>query len=430
MAFQHQGVALAHLRRRLADGDGAGDVGGAVQVLGPGIDQQQAARLGLADLRAGRPVVDDGAVGAGAGDGVERQVLQRPGGFAQALQLGDDLHLVRQARLGVGGQPVQEAGQGHAVALVRAPGPFDLDLVLAGLGQGAGIGRAHDRGAGAVQDIQVPGRRRRRIDGDPLALQRLQRVRQRLGTVQAHLIAEPRRQIGRHLVRVQEQPRGPVGVQHRLAQRQGRADHVAAADVEQPRDRGRGGDHRRLDAEVRQALADAGALGRGVLTGIGQRVGDHRGLGLAGPLGAPGRVQRIVGHRLQFGAGLGGRVPQPVERIGAVQLGIEADHLALGGGGLQPGRHPALDDVAHLEQALVDLVAHLQGVAAVHEDRGLVPEDHRRPGRAGEAGGPGQAVVGRRQIFVLVLVLVRDDQAVQTLGGHGLADQGQVLGPK
>src|SRR5438105_151874 len=44
VAAQHPGKAVAHLGRRLADRDGAGDVGGAVLILRAGIDQQQIAR--------------------------------------------------------------------------------------------------------------------------------------------------------------------------------------------------------------------------------------------------------------------------------------------------------------------------------------------------------------------------------------------------
>ncbi len=159
-------------------------------------------------------------------------------------------------------------------------------------------------------------------------------------------------------------------------------------------------------------------------------MGNHRRLRLSGTLRTPGFVERIGGDGLQLRPGPGGRRLQPLQRLGAVQLRIEADHLAAAGRGLQIGRHPALHQVADLEQAGVHLVAHLKGVAAVDEDGGPVLQDHRRPGRTGEAGGPGQAVVGLGQVFVLVLVLVRDDQAVQTLLGHGLADQGQVRRPE
>ena len=85
-------------------------------------------------------------------------------------------------------------------------------------------------------------------------------------------------------------------------------------------------------------------------------------------------------------------------------------------------------EVANLEGPGVDLIADLQGVAAVDEDRRLVGQDHRGPGRAREAGRPAEPVVGLGQILVLVLVLVRDQEAVQPLRLHGRADQGDVLG--
>jgi len=44
VALEHEGEVAPHLVRRLADGNGAGDVSGAVQVLGPGIDQIQGLR--------------------------------------------------------------------------------------------------------------------------------------------------------------------------------------------------------------------------------------------------------------------------------------------------------------------------------------------------------------------------------------------------
>ncbi len=113
-----------------------------------------------------------------------------------------------------------------------------------------------------------------------------------------------------------------------------------------------------------------------------------------------------------------------------MQARVVADGPAGLGGLAQVGRHAALDEVADLEQLAVDLVADLQGVAAVDEDRRLVLQDHCCAGRAGEARGPRQAVVGGRQVLVLVFVLVRGDEAVETLLSHGLADQGHVLGPE
>ncbi len=156
-------------------------------------------------------------------------------------------------------------------------------------------------------------------------------------------------------------------------------------------------------------------------------MGDDLGLRLGRPLGSPGLVEGIGGHRLQPGAGLGCGRLELVQRLGAVQARIVADLPPRLGRFLEVAGDAAVDEIADLEQAAVDLVADLQGVAAVDKDGGLVLEDHRRAGRAGEAGGPGQAIVGGRQIFVLVLVLVRDEEAVDALAGHGGADQQRVL---
>ena len=61
----------------------------------------------------------------------------------------------------------------------------------------------------------------------------------------------------------------------------------------------------------------------------------------------------------------------------------------------------------------VDLVAHLQRVAPVDEDRRAVGEHDRGAGRAGEAGQPGEPLLGRRHVFVLMPVGARHDEAVE-----------------
>ena len=102
--------------------------------------------------------MDDGAVGRGAGDGVEGKVLQSAGVLAEAFQAGDDLDLVDRAALSVGREPVQKAGDRHAVAGVGLASSVDLDAVLAGAGQGAGIIAAQDVRASLVQGREIPGR--------------------------------------------------------------------------------------------------------------------------------------------------------------------------------------------------------------------------------------------------------------------------------
>ena len=83
VALEHAGEAVALLGGRRADGDGAGDVGGAVQVLarrsrpGRACPARSGGRCPSVDA-----VVDDGAVRAGAGDG------RRSSGRGQRAVLG------------------------------------------------------------------------------------------------------------------------------------------------------------------------------------------------------------------------------------------------------------------------------------------------------------------------------------------------------
>src|SRR5262249_19685963 len=75
MALEHAGEAVAHLGSRLADRDGAGNVGGAVLVLAAGVDQKQLARRNDAIALGRDAIMDDRAVGTGASDGWKRNVL-------------------------------------------------------------------------------------------------------------------------------------------------------------------------------------------------------------------------------------------------------------------------------------------------------------------------------------------------------------------
>ncbi len=236
------------------------------------------------------------------------------------------------------------------------------------------------------------------------------------------------RQVRRDLGRIEEEPRAPVGGQDRLAERQGRADHIAAPDIEQPGDRGRSGDHRRPRALFGQIRRDPGALGGRVFAGVFQRMRPHRRGRLGWTLGPPGAVQGIDLQSPELGPRLGRRGAEAGQGLGTVQARVVAHHRARLQGFAQKGGDPAIQQVAELEKVAIDLVAHLQGVASVHEDGRLFLEDDGRSGRAGEARGPGQAVIGRRQVFVLVLVLVRNQEAVHGLLGHGGADQGHVPG--
>ena len=75
----------------------------------------------------------------------------------------------------------------------------------------------------------------------------------------------------------------------------------------------------------------------------------------------------------------------------------------------------------------VDLVADLQRVAAVDEDRRFLRQHHRRAGRALEAGQPGQPLGVGADIFAHMLVGQRHDEAVEPVGLQLLAQRGEAV---
>ena len=429
MALEHEGEHAALVGRRLAHGHRPRHIGGAVQILAAAVDQQQTALLHPADRPRHRLVVRQGAVGPGAGDGVEAQIFQRPGRLAEPLQRLGHLTLIREDLLPHGVDPVQEAGQGRAVANVRLPRPLDLDRILAGPRQGAGIHAAHHGRAGRFQPVEIPGRRLARIDQHLLTRQTVQSRVQRGRRFQRHRVAQPAGQFIGHLAGIEEQLRRPVRLHHRLAERQGRADHVAATDIEQPGQRRR----RRQDGRVRSRLgngfADAGAFRCAALAAVPVFVGNHRRGRLLGTFLGPGQIQRIGFDRLQLDPGLLRRTLQRRKGVGTVQPWVIADDRPLRRP-LQPGRHPALDQIQNLELRRVHLGPNLHRIAAVREHGGPVHQHRARAGRTGEAGQPGQPVVGGGQVLVLMLILVRDQQAVEPLLGHFRADTGQMFRPE
>src|SRR5579864_5436532 len=86
MALEHPSEVLAHLVARLADRDGAGDIGGAVEILRAGIEQIERARLEqLLGLRAGA-VMHDGAIRPGPRDRREAEVAEKLAFLAEGFE--------------------------------------------------------------------------------------------------------------------------------------------------------------------------------------------------------------------------------------------------------------------------------------------------------------------------------------------------------
>ena len=68
------------------------------------------------------------------------------------------------------------------------------------------------------------------------------------------------------------------------------------------------------------------------------------------------------------------------------------------------------------------------GVAPVGEQHGLVGEHEGSAERAGKPGRPGEALIGVRQVLVLVLVVMRHVEAVKALRGEFTAEE-RKMGP-
>ena len=91
MRFEHDGELFRHLFGGAAEGNGAGDVGGAVEILSAAVDQQQRIFLqpGVGVFR--RLIVDDCRIGAGAGDGRETVRIKQRLLFSQFVNFFDDV---------------------------------------------------------------------------------------------------------------------------------------------------------------------------------------------------------------------------------------------------------------------------------------------------------------------------------------------------
>ena len=321
-------------------------------------------------------------------------------------------------------QPGEESGQRRAVAPVGFTGAVELDRVLDRLGKGARIGRVAGLGAAVAQPSRDPRRRRRGIDGDrfPGPSELVQRIPERGAVANPHPATEMPAHAGGQLAPVDQQIDGGVGMQDREAERERRAGDVGAAQVQQPGERVRRRHYRgiglRLDQRPRQppALVGAGFAGKA------QRMRDSRRDGRRRPV-RPHRVHGVGGDGNELRAGRPACGRKRARLVLAVQPRVVAEPrpgIEVAGKPTPPG---LLDDMVEGVQRARNLLARLQGVAAVDEQGRPGPQHHRGPGRSGEAGEPGQALRPQGHELGVVLIAERDDEAVETapgeLGAHG-----------
>ena len=151
MPLENQRETLAHVLAQIgvgrADRDSAGDIGRAVLVLAAGIDQEQFAGADPPVALASDAVMHDGAVRPGAGDGRKRNILEKPGVAAKALQRLDRVDFSQFPARRFAVEPGEKARHGGAIANLRGARAGDLGSVLYRLHRRDRIAAAHDLAA-------------------------------------------------------------------------------------------------------------------------------------------------------------------------------------------------------------------------------------------------------------------------------------------
>ena len=195
-------------------------------------------------------------------------------------------------------------------------------------------------------------------------------------------------------------------------ERHRRAIDIGAAHVEQPRHAIERGDHGCVGAIVAQPLRQHRALFGDALPGMGIGMGHRQRRRRRRPV-LPHGIDGIAVHGHQaralgfqclghaIGPGLG------------MQPGIIADTGAARRMLTQPGRRAGLRHRLVFIEPAVHLLAHLDGIAPIDEDRRAILEHHCRAGRSAKTGEPAQPLGIAADIFAHVLVGNRDDKAVQ-----------------
>ena len=206
--------------------------------------------------------------------------------------------------------------------------------------------------------------------------------------------------------------------------------HVRAANIEKPGN----GIRERQDDGILAGLAEL-LLQSFDLVGGGdacpfQRLNGQGTVGWRRALRTPDEIHGIAREGLEFDAGLGEAFLEAGNGRACVQARIETNACAFGKLCRQPLPRLGLWDLHDLEDARIHLIGGLEGVAAVHEQGGLLGPDDGETCRAREARQPREALGGRGHILSHVLVGARDEYGVDTEAGELCAQPGHAIGPE
>ncbi len=187
---------------------------------------------------------------------------------------------------------------------------------------------------------------------------------------------------------------------------------VGAADVEGPSDGVRVRHDERVGAQLRQFGANAGKLFAHVFAGEAHIVQGDRSERRRRAV-RPDDVDQVRLDRDQLRAGGRAGFLQPLRGLYRVQPGIVAEPVVCREILLDPAMRRRLDQVLDRKQRGVRLLVRLQRVAPIDEEYCALHQHDADACRAGEAGEPGEALLARRHVFVLVAVGARHDEAGQ-----------------
>ena len=227
-------------------------------------------------------------------------------------------------------------------------------------------------------------------------------------------------QLGAEFLPFHEQLHRGIGAEQREAQRQGGVAEIAAANIQQPGDGMRVGQHGGILASSAQGGGGGFALLRRIQAGIFSRVDAGGGQG-GGWAVRPDRINGVARQGYQGDANVAG------QRGLGVQPGVVADGRTRRRNLAQPFRGGLFDEVAALPQRGFGLLRDLGGVAAIGEDRRAAGQHHGQAGAAGEAGEPGQALARGGDVFAQELVAAGDQKAIHPLGCKLGAEGGEAF---
>ena len=237
--------------------------------------------------------------------------------------------MVGRRRLGqlpawrLGREPAQEPGQRGGVPTVRCPSTLLLHGVLARPRQSARVLACHNARSRRPQGMGEPGGRGVRVDTHALPAHSRQRRWQRIRRFNAYALTQVLAQRGRQLGGVDKQPHRSVCPQHGVRQCQRRVRQVTAANVQQPGDAVRVGQHGRVLARLAQQSRRRRALAGRIHARKLGRVRHRRGCRRRWPVG-PGGIQRVDRQWHEHGS----RSLQPGDRRFRVQSGVVANTSA------------------------------------------------------------------------------------------------------